>query len=216
MQRHGQIQHFLEWGSRHGDYNCLSAGLAKAGRLDLLPPKPRTAERPLFWWNTARQMTTLAPLKISLRLGDLYEVVFPYNSRLRRNWHHAGADVQMTAHLIEEYFRRSQGTISQRTVDFYFSGPNPAIREPTSVSERRLELEDDDLTSMIDERDAEWAFLDEESDFDGDVCDWDAQSDDSGTTDGQVEQEEFLDSIENFIDNETEDDGSQGSQTELS
>jgi len=157
MQRHGQIQHFLEWGSRHGDYNCLSAGLAKAGRLDLLPPKPRTAERPLFWWNTARQMTTLAPLKISLRLGDLYEVVFPYNSRLRRNWHHAGADVQMTAHLIEEYFRRSQGTISQRTLDFYFSGPNPAIREPTSVSERRLELEDDDLTSMIDERDAEWA-----------------------------------------------------------
>ena len=162
-----------------------------------------------MWWGT-----TLASLKISLRLGDLYEVVFPYNSRLWRNWHHAGADVQMTAHLIEEYFRRAQRKTSQRTLDFYFSRPDPAIREPTSISERQFELKDDDLTSMIDERDAELAFLDEESDFDSDICDWDAQSDDSGRTDWEVEQEEVLDSIEDFTDNETGDDGSQGSQTE--
>jgi len=120
----------------------------------------------------------------------------------------------MTAHLIEEYFRRAQRKTSQRTLDFYFSCPDPAIREPTSISERQLELKDDDLTNMIDERDAELAFLDEESDFDSDICDWDAQSDDSGRTDCEVEQEELLHSIEDFTDNETGDDGSQGSQTE--
>jgi hypothetical protein len=214
MQKHGQIQHFLEWGSRHGDYDCLSAGLAKAGRPDLLPPKHRTAERPLIWWNAVRQRTTIAPLKISLRLGDLYKVVFPYNSRLRRNWHHAGADVQMTAHLIEEYFRRAQRKTSERTLDFYFPHPDAAIREPRSISERQLELQDDDLTSMMDELDTELAFLDEKSGFDSDVCDWDTQSDDSDRTDRQVEQEKFLDLVEDFTDNETRDDESQESRKE--
>jgi hypothetical protein len=51
------------------------------------------------------------------------------------------------------------------------------------MSKCRLDTDDDDLTGMIDEHDAE--FLDEESD--SDVCGCDAQNDDSGTTVGQVE-----------------------------
>ncbi len=114
----------------------------------------------------------------------------------------------MTVHLIEEYFRRSQGKGSQRNLDFYFPSPNPAISELISISEHQLGLEDDDPASMIDERDAERAFLGEESDFDSDFCGWNARSDDSSTADGQVEQDQFPDIIEDSTDNETGDDGS--------
>ena len=41
FKKHGRLKIFLLWGNSGQDYECLYHGMQKAGRLDLLPPRPK-------------------------------------------------------------------------------------------------------------------------------------------------------------------------------
>ena len=59
--------------------------------------------------------------KRALGLGNLYQSIFPEDNNLARRWHDAGADVQMTARLVDAYFRRLSGGYLYGKIDSFYS-----------------------------------------------------------------------------------------------
>src|ERR1700722_9050136 len=124
-KKHGKVDIFLDWGHTYGDYNCLAAGLESVGRGDLLPRKPEWPERPLAWWQGIRKQVGANASSFSCKLGRINKFLFPENRRLFQSWHTAGADVQMTIHVIEAYFDRVMGKAPRGTIDSFFLSPVP-------------------------------------------------------------------------------------------
>ncbi|RFU31820.1 hypothetical protein B7463_g4524, partial [Scytalidium lignicola] len=182
-QKHGKLEIFLERGRTENDYLCLSYGLEAAGREDLLPPRPKWSQRPLAWWPAARSHFGFNRGHISLALGMLYKLVFGSYSDIANQWHHAGADVQMTIRLIEAYFCRAKGKPIRGTLEAYFqpqyardtatepvlSVEKLAVECPDEINEEELELEVDlgdsdteiDLEDIINDNE-DWPDNDEE------------------------------------------------------
>ena len=164
-KKHGKVDIFLDWGHTYGDYNCLAAGLESVGRGDLLPRKPEWPERPLAWWQGIRKQVGANASSFSCKLGRIYKFLFPENHRLFQSWHTAGADVQMTIHVIEAYFDRVMGKAPRGTIDSFFLSPVPGGREPPPASlelstpesnqsgDQILEIGDDEWMSVVDEQD---------------------------------------------------------------
>jgi hypothetical protein len=104
FKKHERLKTFLNWGNSGQDYECLYYGMQKAGRLDLLPPRPKGPERPLSWWCTLRKRLNVGVSVLPLRLGHLHRMIYPEQTGLFRRWHNTGVDVIMTIRLINVYF----------------------------------------------------------------------------------------------------------------
>jgi hypothetical protein len=98
----------------------VSHGLKKAGREDLLPPKPKWSEPPLAWWTAAGHRLALGSSDLSLALGNLYGLIFPEDPCLLYRSQNAGADVHMIIRLINAYFCKVKGISIPRKIDAYF------------------------------------------------------------------------------------------------
>jgi hypothetical protein len=134
-----------------GDYNCLTHGLKKAGREDLLPPKPKWLERPLAWWMAVRHRLALGSSDLSLALGNLYGLIFPEDPCLLHRWHNAGADVHMTIRLINAYFCRVKGISIPGKIDAYFPPVHigdMAAESGTSLETRDTEIRDESIENL--------------------------------------------------------------------
>jgi hypothetical protein len=90
-------------------------------------------ERPLAWWQGVRREAGLNASSLSLRLGSLYQFLFPENQSLYESWHNAGSDVQMTFHIIEAYFEKARAKVPRGTTDFHLSRPKIRRRESFST-----------------------------------------------------------------------------------
>ena len=78
-----------------------------------------TAE-PLTWWELTRDRLGLESY-LSLKLGNLYKLLFPERLELYESMHQAGPDVLMTIELIEFYFRKVRGQLQRGKIENYLS-----------------------------------------------------------------------------------------------
>jgi hypothetical protein len=92
-----------------------------AGRLDLLPPRPKGPECPLSWWYTLRKWLNVGASVLPLGLGHLHRIIHPEQMGPFRRWHNAGVDVMMIIRLINVYFCKLRNSPIPQKLENYFS-----------------------------------------------------------------------------------------------
>ena len=123
-----------------------------------------TGLTPLGWWRGIRKQVGANASSLSFKLGRIYKFPSSENRCLFQSQHTAGADVQMTIHVIEVHFDRVMGKALRGTIDSFFLSPVPGGREPPQASlelstpesnqsgEQILEIRDDEWMSVVDEQ----------------------------------------------------------------
>ena len=99
---HGRIDTWLEWSASIIDHRGVFAGLKSVGYEHLLPLIPPLAFRPLRWFQKIRQILGLDELSLSQR--NLFEILYPEDSKLSSQAHRAGPDVLMLRKILQYAF----------------------------------------------------------------------------------------------------------------
>jgi hypothetical protein len=162
FKKHGKLEIFLDWGNNGQDYECLYHGIQKAGRLDLLPPRPKGPERPLSWWRMLRTRLNVGVSVFPLGLGHLHRMIYPELTGLFRRWHNAGVDVIMTIRLINLYFCKLRNSPIPEKLENYFSpiSAKPGTKRKRGEDEMEdefvpsSEIQDDEALCMPEEEEA--------------------------------------------------------------
>ena len=124
-KRHGPLLSWIDWSSTLLDYEGLFVGLKSGGKAHLIPKKPSRTIRPLMWWRGVRQMYGLG--RMSLTLGNLFEILYPKERELLSRAHFADADVQMLRKIVDFLFRTLPRSPVRGTMEAHL--PNPEEQE---------------------------------------------------------------------------------------